>query len=436
MTQPQYGIGSPMPMSNFKAGGLAELAEQVRSAGRGEDTILAHINPTEARLLKSIGGSGTINPRTGLPEYGFFKSITKPFKSAAKSIAKAVAPVLKPLAPFIPFMTFIPGVGPLSSLAMRSLLTGIATGLDKKGGFDLKKAALAGGLTYGLGSLAQGSGDPTSTATGGVEGSTGVTSGIDASTGVGTGGQYSIAPGAGETGLGLSAPPSDVTSLADATASAGSSGLGGGISPVGSEAAASLGATPPSFADKAINYVSSIPGAVGEKIIKDPIQSALMGTTAYGQYKSMQELDAAKDEAERILRDQEREKAEDIAWAQGVLRDYPTNYTRLSASDVVGMASGGLAGLNAFRSGGQPRFLAGGGDGMSDDIPASIEGKQKAALSDGEFVIPADVVSHLGNGSSRAGAKKLYSMMADIRQARTGKKGQAPEVNAAKYMPA
>ena len=83
-----------------------------------------------------------------------------------------------------------------------------------------------------------------------------------------------------------------------------------------------------------------------------------------------------------------------------------------------------------------PRFLSGGGDGMSDSIKANIDGKQEARLADGEFVVPADVVSHLGNGSSKAGAKKLYAMMDKIRKARAGSKRQAPEVNAGKYMPA
>lgn len=83
-------------------------------------------------------------------------------------------------------------------------------------------------------------------------------------------------------------------------------------------------------------------------------------------------------------------------------------------------------------------YLEGGmaGDGMSDDIPATIDGEQPAALSDGEFVIPADVVSHLGNGSSNAGADQLYSMMDRIRKARTGTKEQAPQVDAGKYLPA
>jgi len=89
-----------------------------------------------------------------------------------------------------------------------------------------------------------------------------------------------------------------------------------------------------------------------------------------------------------------------------------------------------------FAGGGTPRFLSGGGDGMSDDIPAMIGDKQPARLADGEFVIPADVVSHLGNGSSKAGAKRLYEMMADIRKERTGTKKQAPAIKPSKFMPA
>ena len=84
------------------------------------------------------------------------------------------------------------------------------------------------------------------------------------------------------------------------------------------------------------------------------------------------------------------------------------------------------------------KLLEGEGDGMSDDIPAVIRGKgvQRAALADGEFVVPADVVSHLGNGSTKAGAKKLYAMMDRIRKARTGETRQAPAVKANKYLPA
>ena len=91
-----------------------------------------------------------------------------------------------------------------------------------------------------------------------------------------------------------------------------------------------------------------------------------------------------------------------------------------------GYAGGGMA---------QGRYLKGATDGMADKIPSSIDGKQKAALSHGEFVIPADVVSHLGNGNSDAGAKKLYEMMARVRKARTGNAEQGKKINPNQFMP-
>jgi hypothetical protein len=84
----------------------------------------------------------------------------------------------------------------------------------------------------------------------------------------------------------------------------------------------------------------------------------------------------------------------------------------------------------------QGGYLDGAGDGMSDSIPATIEGKQPARLADGEFVIPADVVSHLGNGSTKAGSKRLYAMLDKVRHARTGTKKQGRQIKAEKYLPA
>lgn len=98
------------------------------------------------------------------------------------------------------------------------------------------------------------------------------------------------------------------------------------------------------------------------------------------------------------------------------------------------LARGGISDLGSYSDGG--RMLRGPGDGMSDSIPASISGKRPARLADGEFVVPADVVSHLGNGSTDAGAKTLYGMMDKVRQARTGRKAQGREINPRKYMPA
>ena len=116
----------------------------------------------------------------------------------------------------------------------------------------------------------------------------------------------------------------------------------------------------------------------------------------------------------------------------------PAQYNSPSASANVYQpqyaSGGGISSLGSYSDGG--RMLKGPGDGMSDDIPAKINGKQEARLADGEFVVPADVVSHLGNGSTDAGAKQLYSMMDKVRQARTGRKAQGRQIKPNKYMPA
>jgi hypothetical protein len=100
-------------------------------------------------------------------------------------------------------------------------------------------------------------------------------------------------------------------------------------------------------------------------------------------------------------------------------------------------AQGGIMGYNlgGYANGGNPRLLRGPGDGMSDNIPATIADRQPARLADGEFVVPADVVSHLGNGSTEAGAKKLHEMMNSVRQARTGNSKQGKKINPNKFMP-
>jgi hypothetical protein len=103
----------------------------------------------------------------------------------------------------------------------------------------------------------------------------------------------------------------------------------------------------------------------------------------------------------------------------------------LAKGGMTYMEAGGTTGLT-----GVPRDVKGTGDGMSDSVPATIEGVQEARLADGEFVIPADVVADIGNGSSGAGSKKLYSMMDRIRKARHGTTKQPPEINAEALMPA
>jgi hypothetical protein len=104
-------------------------------------------------------------------------------------------------------------------------------------------------------------------------------------------------------------------------------------------------------------------------------------------------------------------------------------------SDVA--AAGGVAHLGDYSDGG--RLLRGPGDGVSDNIPATIGNKQPARLADGEFVVPARIVSELGNGSTEAGAKRLYAMMDRVQKARKktiGKGKIAKDSKSSKYLPA
>lgn len=98
------------------------------------------------------------------------------------------------------------------------------------------------------------------------------------------------------------------------------------------------------------------------------------------------------------------------------------------------MAGGGIANLGHYSDGGQ--LLRGPGDGVSDSIPASIEGKRPARLADGEFVVPARAVSELGNGSTEAGSKQLYAMLDRIAKKRKSGKGLAYQANPKKMLPA
>jgi len=117
---------------------------------------------------------------------------------------------------------------------------------------------------------------------------------------------------------------------------------------------------------------------------------------------------------------------------------YQSRYPGITASEVEasmkqlgyeGYAQGGIASVAP-----QGYYLGGTTDGMADQIPATIDNSQPAALSDGEFVIPADVVSHLGNGNSTAGATQLHGMMDKVRQARTGSTEQGREINPNKFL--
>jgi len=181
--------------------------------------------------------------------------------------------------------------------------------------------------------------------------------------------------------------------------------------------------------DKAVSEINRQRDYAADVVSKnpfstDPSRDASMDPTYYGRSGEIDNLYS-------------RMKGEDRLYAVGgsVDDEYGMDEARgLNQGNLQNGLFGG--GITGYAAGGQPRFLSGGGDGMSDDIPATINGNQEARLADGEFVVPADVVSHLGNGSSKAGAKQLYSMMDKVRTARTGRKSQGKQINPRKYLAA
>jgi hypothetical protein len=464
IAQPQYGfaptmpmmpsmsdmppgmMGQNMPQMNFKEGGIASLpkmAERVQDAGRDGDTVLAHITPEEAGILQLLGGSGTINPKTGLQEFKFLKKfVPKPIyrlgSKVGKEIERGVESIAKDkiLGPIAQIAAGYFG-GPIGA----ALYAGLA---PEGSSFNVKRAALAGGLTYGANALS-GAENPLAPKydwSGTFGGEAAAAAPIDAAA-TQTATQTTAEAAAGTPSVseavtsGSTPPPPDGSSVFDFSRA-------GAPAPV--ESSLSQASSTPLAGPPDPSGISGLAGAAGDTALgyvknmslKDIAQTAFAGTQIAAGMEAKKELDNQKEEAERVLAAQEKHTQEEIAFAQDVLRKYPVEYRRLTAEDIKSqnLAGGGLAGLNAFKAGGDLNFLQGEGDGMSDDIPGVIGKQQKAALSDGEFVVPADVVSHLGNGSSRAGAKKLYSMMDNIRMAKTGKERQAPEVEPDRYMPA
>ncbi len=116
---------------------------------------------------------------------------------------------------------------------------------------------------------------------------------------------------------------------------------------------------------------------------------------------------------------------------------FDPRYRRMADGGLAALAGGGASHLGDYSDGG--RLLRGHGDGVSDDIHATIANKRPARLADGEFVVPARIVSELGNGSTEAGARKLYAMMDRVQKNRSktvGKNKVAVDSRSEKLLPA
>ena len=195
----------PQPPVGMARGGIAEAARMVASSGRNGDTMLAHINPKEAALLKRRGGSGTINPKTGLPEYWGLGNITRAITGAVSSVAGAVKSVVNGVVSTVKdfakstvgkvlitaaLATFLgPGAFGVAGMGLGAGASlGLASaGASFLGGSNLKEALTAGAKGFFLGSVGAMAAAPLGAATG-------VTSAA---------GQAALGAGAAGTGLGL-----------------------------------------------------------------------------------------------------------------------------------------------------------------------------------------------------------------------------------------
>jgi len=370
----------------FAKGGLASLkhsAARIKAAGRGDDTVLAHITPAEAALLKARGGSGDTNPLTGLPEYGFFKSIGKIFK--------AVAPILGTV------------VGGMVGMPFLGAVIGGGIG-GAMGGGGVKGALMGAGMSA-LGSLAFGG--ASSLFNGGtfMEGVTNTLPSYLGGAGETFGGSLfgsgasgsTIDPATGQT-IKPPVPPEGLRSY-DPTTPQATGAANGTVTPTAPAGAGAASTEKVSFMDDPMKWIGQNKGtalALGG--------AGLLAANSMNEKKAPASLvdnnkELTKEEREAkypwTVIDQSKftnnyiaptNQAPQYEWQKGV---YET--------PKFVAAKGGIADV---RTGGH---LEGPGTGTSDSIPAK--------LSDGEFVMTAKAVRGAGGGDRMKGAKKMYELM-------------------------
>jgi hypothetical protein len=344
-------------------------------------------------LAAAHGGMLTTNPQTGLPEAGFLSKILPMVAGAALApLTAGTSLAFLGASPLAAGLT----VGGLSGLAQGNIMKGVKDGLSAFGGAGI------GNALSSLGTEAAGALSPDVAA------------------------KLSTAYGAGEG------------NAASALLAA---------QPSATEAATA--ASPLQTMLSGANVAARSPGAFVEALGPNAMKYGLAAASPF----AMSAMEAPKEKEIPEDTDPGTEYDFDPGTVsptpdydpQGRGQRYfnPRYTPRTTSRFARGGISDGLSSaeshLGSYSAGGRGRLLRGPGDGVSDSIPATIGGKQPARLADGEFVIPARIVSELGNGSTEAGAKQLYAMMDRIQRARrktTGKQQVAKNTKAHKLMPA
>jgi hypothetical protein len=467
---------------------LHVAAKHLASKGRDGDTELVHMTKGEIQSLQGLalaaGGSLSINPDTGLVEASFLKRMLPTIAGIGLAMTGVGAPLAAGL------------VGGFETLRTGDISKGLMAGLGAYGGAGLGQGfAAAGGVKPGMAAGAEALGTTPQT----LGTTEGMTQALSANTGVGSSmginsfdalnpGQVPLdptkvsnfadaytkgsAPSLANVGRGIGQLGSEAGRSAIYNAlptgtlpSLGAAALNASIPDApkppgvpeederykGAPYRYSLspnfqGFTPnrpnPYYTPRGLGYAEggdvmmAAGGTYDDEPMGDAPGMASGGIAAYrsGGLKMGEGIarDTDTDTASLNAFEAAKKRMSKINKAANMPKNYAAQMPQVRGLGEIAVAQGGSIG--GYSDGG--RMLKGPGDGMSDSIPATIGKRQPARLADGEFVVPADVVSHLGNGSTDAGARKLYSMMDKVRTARTGKKKQAPAVKTDKYMPA
>lgn len=406
---------------------LQHAAKYLANQGRGKDTMLVHMTPSEVGGLQAIakahGGSLSINPHTGLPEASFLSNIMPMVIGAG--LAAATGGTSLALTPGMVGL----GVGGLEALRTGDIKKGLVAGLGAYGG-----AGLAGGLA-GAGAAEIGkSATEAAVKDATAQGLTGASynQAVQQSVMDKMAGNTFM----GNVGAGLSNPSTAIDAM------------GGGLN------AAKYGitaATPflqtepvaPAQADSGPNPYRYRFDRGEASPFPQPSSSGVEQSYFPGsKYVPYADGGMANSNVFGVNTGFQMSGGQPsgIPYQQSVPQSpapglNPSMYD--PSTGAQRLASGGLSDLGGYSDGG--RLLRGPGDGVSDSIPAMIGEKQPARLADGEFVVPARIVSELGNGSTEAGARKLYAMMDRVQKARSksvGKGNVAKNTRAEKHLPA
>ena len=376
-----YGLQDRMNQRGYSRGGLKVAGRRIAAQGRGGDTMLAHINPREAQMLMSRGASGTINPATGLPQ----------FKSSWGSILGAILPIA---------LSFIfPGVGTAIGAALGasgafgtalgSAVIGAGAGAISGGG----KGALIGGLTGGLGSYFLGPAIGQATDAIGLTGAGGLFGGEAASGAAGA--------AAGEA--------------------SGAAGAGAGASSTGQPIAHIDAYNSPS--NQIVRGLKSlIPGP--DSTFKDYAKLGILGLTAGSLLSQPEPVKAAV--ASLSPSQQEYFNRQPVNWDWDKMQS-DANSRNMSLSEYMSSNWNNVTGGQYNKAApavaaAQPAtaFAAQGGalNRISNRARGSGSGRDdtiNARLSDGEYVMDAETVALLGDGSNAEGARRLDQMRKEIR---------------------